>query len=285
MPPRNNEDRVGAAGSDTAAPTPDLINEKSPLTFTTPTEFVELPTRGRFYPEDHLLHNVEEIEIRFMTAKDEDILSSKTLLKKGVAIDRLLQNVIVDKRINVGDLLVGDKNALIVASRITGYGPEYETRVTCPACSKTSDFSFNLEESTCNYGEDFGDFDIRRTDSQTCVIKMPTTGVDIEVRLLTGADEKKLLTIMEKRKKHKLPESFMTEQFKLFTVSVNGHTELVTITSFVENMPATDARYLRGAYQKIVPNVDLTQEFACEACSYEMEMEVPFTADFFWPRR
>jgi len=123
MPPRNNEDRVGAAGSDTSAPTPDLVNEKSPLTFTTPTEFVELPTRGRFYPEDHPLHNVEEIEIRFMTAKDEDILSSKTLLKKGVAIDRLLQNVIVDKRINVGDLFVGDKNALIVASRITGYGP------------------------------------------------------------------------------------------------------------------------------------------------------------------
>jgi len=114
---------------------------------------------------------------------------------------------------------------------------------------------------------------------------MPTTGVDVEVRLLTGADEKKLLTIMEKRKKHKLPESFMTEQFKLFTVSVNGYTELVTITSFVENMPATDARYLRGAYQKLVPNVDLTQEFACESCSYEMEMEVPFTADFFWPRR
>ena len=285
MPTRNNEDRVGAPSSDTSAPTPDLVSEKSPLTFTTPTEFVELPTKGRFYPEGHPLYNVEEIEIRFMTAKDEDILSSKTLLKKGVAIDRLLQNVVVNKQINIGDLFVGDKNALIVASRITGYGPEYDTRVTCPACSKTSDFSFNLEDGACNYGDNFGDFDVKATDNQTFVIRMPTTGVDVEVRLLTGADEKKLLKIMEKRKKHKLPESFMTEQFKLFTVSVNGHTELVTISSFVENMPATDARHLRTVYQKIVPNIDLTQEFACEACSYEMEMEVPFTTDFFWPRR
>ena len=146
MPTRNNEDRVGAPSSDTSAPTPDLVSEKSPLTFATPTEFVELPTKGRFYPEGHPLYNVEEIEIRFMTAKDEDILSSKTLLKKGVAIDRLLQNVVVNKQINIGDLFVGDKNALIVASRITGYGPEYDTRVTCPACSKTSDFSFNLED-------------------------------------------------------------------------------------------------------------------------------------------
>ena len=96
----------------------------------TPTEFVKLPSGGIFYPEGHSLYNIEMVELRYMTAKEEDILTSRSLLKEGLALDRMLQNLLVDPSINVGDLLVGDKNALLVAARRTGYGALYETEVT-----------------------------------------------------------------------------------------------------------------------------------------------------------
>ena len=64
------------------------------LTFTTPTEFVELPSGGNYYPEGHRLHGEQTVEIKFMTAKEEDILTSKTLIKQGVALERLLKSVI-----------------------------------------------------------------------------------------------------------------------------------------------------------------------------------------------
>ena len=95
------------------------------FSFVTPTTFVDLPSKGRFYGEAHPLHQSDTIEIRHMTAKEEDILTSEALLKKGIAVDRMLQSVVVDKRIKVRDLLVGDKNAMIIASRITGFGPQY----------------------------------------------------------------------------------------------------------------------------------------------------------------
>ena len=114
---RDNSKRVSAA----ADPVPTAVDETRPsLDFSTPTELVDLPSKGRFYPEGHPLHNAETIEIKFMTAKDEDIITSRTLLKKGIVIDRLLQSVIVNKSINVQDLLIGDKNAIVVATRITG---------------------------------------------------------------------------------------------------------------------------------------------------------------------
>ena len=94
-----------------------------------PTEFVELPSKGRFYPPGHPLHNETTVEIKYMTAKEEDILTDRALLKKGIAIDRVLENLIVDQRVKLDDLLIGDKNAILVKARTTGYGSEYETRV------------------------------------------------------------------------------------------------------------------------------------------------------------
>ena len=133
---RNNQDRLGAVNKGEEPPVQQQPQQvEQTLQFVTPTEFVELPSRGKFYPEGHPLHNTEIIEIRHMTAKDEDILTSAALLKKGLAIDRFLQNIIVDKSINIADLLVGDKNAIIVASRISGYGAQYEAGISCPSCA------------------------------------------------------------------------------------------------------------------------------------------------------
>ena len=221
-----------------------------------------------------------------MTAKDEDILTSQSLLKKGLAIDRLLQNVIVNKEINVDDLLIGDKNAIIVASRKTGYGPEYETQVTCPACSKTSNNVFDLDQLTIKTGE-IEDEDVSfQEQTATYILTAPATGVDVELKLLTGADEKYLSQLAANKRKRNLPEATLTDHLQRVIVSVNGHTDPLSIKSFVENMPARDSRHIRRIYEQISPNVDLAQGYSCENCGFETDrMEVPFTATFFWPGR
>ncbi len=131
-----NKQRTAAATDAVAATAPTTPAAPASLSYVTPTEFVELPSRGKFYSTDHPLHNKEVIEMRYMTAKDEDILTSPALLKNGVAIDRLIENLIVDKNVTANSLLLGDKNAVILAARISGYGEQYEVNVTCPACSR-----------------------------------------------------------------------------------------------------------------------------------------------------
>ena len=282
---RNNSRRTGGAESKNKAEDSSLPPNMAPLDFSTPTEFVELPTEGRYYSEDHPLHNESVVEIRHMTAKDEDILTSRALLKKGIALDRFLQNILVDKRINLDSLYVGDKNAILIGARVTGYGPSYDTQVTCPVCATTNKFSFDLESGNINSGTDFEEYEISEKSGGTFIIKTPATKVNVEVRLFTGKDEKYLLQSSAEKKKRNLPESSLTDQLNLMIVSVNERIDNVTIKSFIDNMPARDARYLREAYEKIVPNVDLAQSFTCESCDYETDqMEVPFTTDFFWPK-
>jgi len=283
---RNNEDRLGAKAPDESPPIPQTHQETSNesasvFSFAVPTEIVELPSGGKYYPEGHPLRGVDTIEIKHMTAKEEDILTSRSLLKKGVAIDRLLQSVLVDKRINPDDLLIGDKNALLVATRIVGYGADYETNITCPACATTMKNSFNLAKLEISEPK-LGDGISKK--GNNFLIKLPKTEVEVEVRLLCGRDEKFLAEATNMKRKNNLPDSALTDQIRMFVVAVNGHTDKQSINNFIESVPAIDSRHLRRSYEKVVPNIDMTQNFVCNNCSYDAAMEVPLSADFFWPK-
>lgn len=275
-----NEDRLGspAVAQDSTPPS------TAGLSFSTPTEFIDLPSKGKYYPEEHPLHNETQMEIRYMTAKDEDTLTSKTLIRKGVAVDRFLQNVIVDKRIHLDTLVVGDKNALVVATRINGYGADYKARVTCPGCAQNFEHEFNLEEASVPNETNLVE-GTKETPNGTFLVTLPLMKCEVEVRLLNGQDEKYLSQLATTRKKHKLGETRLTEQFKLFIVAVNGNTDKHTISQLVDNMPARDSRHLRYVYAQAVPNIDLTQEVLCELCGAEALLEVPFSTEFFWPKR
>jgi len=274
------------AGLSKKKPTPaDPVAETASnigLNFSTPTEHVELPSGGKFYPETHPLHGKETLEIKFMTAKEEDILTSKNLLRKGLAIERLLESIVLNKEINPSSLLVGDRNAILVASRITGFGPEYNTQITCPACNTTSETIFDLSEVTTKESEIPPE--VTLTDTGTFIFELPVTGVHVETRLMTGTDEKRLLSTKETKKKHKLAETPLTDQLKLIIKSINGHEDRTTVHQFIEHMPSRDTRHLRSMYEKLTPNIDMTLEFECSNCSHETDVEVPFTTSFFWPK-
>ena len=286
---RNNDDRTGAAPAPGAIP-PSVVapaTAESVFTFTTPTEFVELPSGGRFYEEGHPLHAQETVEIKFMTAKEEDILTSPALLKKGIAIQRLLENVVIDKSIDIDSLLIGDKNALLIATRVTGYGNEYVTGVTCPSCLDSSRHEFDLGDLLTQPGgitSENSEYVTAGPEGTFFITGLQRTQAKVEVRLLKGVDEKALVSRAAKRKKHKLQSSPLLEQMTSFIVSVNDNHDPMYIASFLENLPATDSRHLRNAYSTLIPNVDMNQTFECEHCTASTEMEVPLTAEFFWPR-
>ena len=152
MTERNNQDRVAVPqqvppeSTQTNQIQIPNVEKPQPMQFSVPTEFVDLPSKGKYYPQGHPLRGRESVEVKFMTAKEEDILASTALIRRGVVFERLLQSVMLD-RIDPNDLLIGDKNALLIATRISGYGPEYETEVQCPSCSNKSEFTFDLSEA------------------------------------------------------------------------------------------------------------------------------------------
>tara|TARA_Y100000034_G_scaffold136685_1_gene214927 strand:+ start:3827 stop:4585 length:759 start_codon:yes stop_codon:yes gene_type:complete len=250
-----------------------------------PTEFVELPSQGKYYPEGHPLCGEESIEIRQMTAREEDMLTSRTLLKKGIALDRVIQSLIVDNRVDADALLIGDRNAIIVAMRVSGYGSAYETSVSCPACGETQQYSFNLNEGVVYDGADSKTLDVTNNNDGTFEVTLPRTKVSVRFKLLTGTDEKALVKAMEVSRKKKSPEHVVTNQMANMIVAVNGDTSHQALDYFINNAPSIDARHLRLAYRLTAPNIDLTQSFECKECDHERPMEVPLTADFFWPDR
>lgn len=259
------------AESSTEVESNDLLN------FIQPTEYVDLPTRGMFYPDGHPLHNKSSIEIKMMTAKEEDILTNRSLIKKGVALDKMIQSLLVDKRVNVKDLFVGDKNAVVINARISAYGQEYKTNVTCPECGTKQNYEFNLEEFDNEHADLNLPEGVEQNERGNFVIALPKTGIKVETRLLNGHDE-------AQTKKKKAQNLTLLESFNKFVVSLNNIMDRKKINQFLEVMPAADSKYLRERYAELVPNVDMTQHFECQSCDHTADMEVPLSADFFWPR-
>jgi hypothetical protein len=257
----------------------------NPLSFVAPTEFVELPSGGEFYSENHPLHRKDTIEIRYMTAKDEDILTSQTLLKKGIAIDRFIENVMIDKAIKADDLLIGDKNAIVIAARVSGYGAEYEAVLECPACSTKNRLSFDLGNPTIIKSEVHEKLNVTKNPSGTYSVKLPMSKYTVEIRLLTGADENYLAQHMTSNRKNKLPEDTFTSHFKRLLVSIEGHKDREILNAFSENMPAVDSRHLRLVNKLITPNIEIKETLTCKSCEHSEEVDVPFGADFFWPKQ
>ena len=293
MSSRNNQERFGSglegkplgSPADAGSQTPPQPAGNSGLSFVVPTEVVEIPSKGIFYPEGHPLCGSEAIEIKHMTAKEEDILTSKTLLKKGLALDRMIQSIVVDKSINTANLLSGDRNAIMMAARASAYGEDYTASVSCPSCGEQQNHEFNLSEISCLPLDRHASLEnVSKLPNNNFEILLPRTGVKVEVKVMTGKDEKELLKMVEKRKREKLSESMLTQQMSIYIVAVNGDMNKITINKFIQVMPAFDSRYMRTIYKTITPDIDSTQEFTCEFCDHVAELEVPFTTEFFWPK-
>ena len=245
-----------------------------------PTELVPLPSKGIIYPSDSALHGKDALEIRPMTAKDEDILMSRAYIKKGIVINKLIESCLIDKSINVEELIAGDKNALMVALRITGYGAEYVVDVTCPECGAQNNHAFDLTTMPIKTLA----IEPISIGSNAFEIVLPVTKKKVCVKFLDGYDEKEINTINERKKKSGIrTQSSVTDRLKYSIISVDDIKDKNKISFFVKNMPVRDSLALRNFLDKQEPGVEMKSYLTCESCFEESEVEVPITRQFFWP--
>ena len=243
--------------------------------FKFPTEVVDLPSGGRLYPKDSPLAS-GQIELKYMTAKEEDILTSQNLIKKGVVIDKVINSLIVTPDVNANDLLVGDKNAVMVAARILAYGGNYSVEITDPNSGDKSEHTFDLTE--CQFKELPEDVDYSKNEFN---LKLPISKVDIKFKLLSGKDEDDInqeLKHLQKVGK----QAEVTTRLRRIITAINGDSDASTISSFVNNMLSKESLILRDEITRINPDIDLKQEI--EIGGETTEMDIPMTVEFFWPK-
>jgi hypothetical protein len=241
--------------------------------FKLPTETVDLPSKGLLYPESSPLAN-GTVEMKYMTAKEEDILTNQNYITNGTVIDKLLKSLIVTPGVDFNSILVGDKNAIMVAARILAYGKDYEVE-------------FNGERITVDLTQienkevDYSKF-TNRTNEFTC--SLLNSGNIVTFKILNHEDERLIEREIEGLQKiNKENITGVTTRLKRIITSVNGNREQKDIREFVDGyLLAKDARVLREEYNKVSPDVDLKFKYTF-ANGVEEDVDLPIGINFFWP--
>ena len=242
-----------------------------------PSNVVQLPSKGLLYPEDHPLRS-GKVEMKFMTAREENILTTESYIKDGSVIDKFLQSMIISPKFNYDDLLIGDKDALIIASRIYGYGEIYDVKVTAPSGTE-QEVSINLTELPAK------EFDeTLYASGNKFVFKTPLGGNNIEFKLLTIGDQKAIDAKLKKYRKAGSPDSQITTRLAQMIISIDGNSDPMFVKLFVENeFRAPDSRAFREYVAKIQCGVNMEIELIDGDTQEPFRQNVGIGSDFFWP--
>ena len=250
--------------------------------FEFPTEIIDLPSKGLVYPEGHPLRK-GNIEIKYMTAREEDILASQSLIKKGVVLDKLFESVVVEPNVDINDIFIGDKNAILLATRVMGYGADYQVEVTDPFTLENQNVTIDLSKvKTKDFNEEILNGD------NLYKFKLPKSGVELEFKLLTHGDEIEITKenqALARLYKGKSDTSFdVTTRLKYMIQSVDGNSDRGYITKWVQNgFLALDTKVFRKFVKELSPDMDLTFEFTSELTGEEEALDIPFGVSFFYP--
>jgi len=245
-----------------------------------PTEVLSLPSQGLLYPEDSPLRS-GTIEVKYMTAKEEDILTSTNLIEQGVVITRLLESVIADPKVKLDDMVIGDKNAIMVGTRILGYGKDYGITLIDPDTNERVEHVVDLtklenksiDEKLFENGNNF-------------TFELPNSKRVIGFRILTQKDEKQIEeTLKDYEKAEKLTgiSYNLTTRLKHQIVSIDEKTDQKEIDNFVDNeFLALDSREFRKHLDEITPDIELKFDYTSQTGNLH-KIDVPLGLDFFWP--
>lgn len=256
-----------------------------------PSEMIDLPSEGRLYPKEHPCSD-GKIEIKYMTAKEEDILTTQSYIKDGSVLDRLFQSLIISNGegtpVKYVDLTLGDKNAIMIAARILGYGKDYEVEIddpTQPGTKQKETIDLTQFESTEYDGS--GQTELHKNEFE---FELPQSKRKVTFMALTESKERKIKHQLEEskrasRKMKDRTDKQLTIRLKNTIVSVDDETEQKAINHFVDNeLFAADSRALRTHINKVIPDMDLTYEFISEETGERRDMLLPMDLGFFWPQ-
>jgi len=243
-----------------------------------PSELITLPSKGLLYAEDSPLKK-GEVEMKYMTAREEDILTNVNYIKNGTVLDKLVQSLMVDK-FNFDDLLIGDKNAVLIASRILGYGANYEVKKNHPQTGQSEIVSIDLtslndkelDSSLVNEGKNEFEF------------QLPASKRTVTFKFLTHGDEKKITQELEGLKRLNREGFEGTTRLKHTIIAVDGNFDMKTVRDFVDKtLLARDARALRLHIKEISPDTELKVDLTYSDGYIEYGVPFPLGVDFFWP--
>ena len=246
-----------------------------------PTETLSLPSKGLLYPEDSPLSS-GTIDVKYMTAKEEDILTSTNLIERGTVIDKLLESVIADPKVKIDDLLIGDKNALMLGARVLGYGKNYVVNITDPDTSLEVEHTFDLSAlKTTKFDEK-----LFKSGKNEFEYTLPNTKRVIKFKLLTHKDEREIDTELKALKK--LTEvtgvsNELTTRLKKQIIAIDGETDRKKIEQFINNQfLALDSKEFRKYYDSLSPDIDFSVEYTSQI-GEPHTVDIPIGVRFFWP--
>jgi len=255
-----------------------------------PTEIVDLPSKGLIYPKDNPLAS-GKVEMKYMTAKEEDILTTQSYIKDGSVLDRLFQSLIISNGeglpVKYVDITAGDKNAIMIAARILGYGKDYEVEITDPFTNTKQKEVIDL---TLFENKDYDGSKQTEPHKNEFEFTLPRSTRKITFQALTESKERKIKHQLEElkkagRKMKDLTSKELTTRLKNTITSVDGEYDAKVISNFVDNeLFAVDSKSLRAYINEVLPDIDLTYEFISEETGERREMLLPMDVGFFWPK-
>jgi len=246
-----------------------------------PTEVIGLPSEGLVYPEGHPLRK-GTIEIKYMTAKEEDILASQNLIKKGIVLDKLFESVVVEKGVNINDIFIGDKNAILLATRVLGYGADYEIEITDPFTLEKQKVTIDLSKIETK------DVDKSLLNSENRYsFTLPKSGKELVFKLLTHGDEQEIskeVQALEKINKNVASAFDVTTRFRYMILSVDGNEDRGFINKWIQNgFLSLDTQAFRKHVKEITPDMDLKFNFTSDLTGETEALDIPFGISFFYP--
>jgi hypothetical protein len=242
------------------------------------TEIVGLPSQGKCYPETNPLSS-GNIELKYMTAREEEILSSQSLIKKGVVLDKLFEAIIVDKKVNPDDILLGDKNAIMLATRILGYGPEYKIEIL--------DDNDTKQQVTVDLGKvQTKDIDYSKLNTENRYQFTTSTGNVLVFKLLTHGDEKRIdadVNALKRLNKDSMG-SELTTRYRYMIQSVDGKEDTKSITDFINNkFLARDTKGFREYVKNLQPDIKMEFDYTNPETGETEVRPITMGVSFFWP--
>jgi hypothetical protein len=255
-----------------------------------PTEIIDLPSKGLVYAKDNPL-STGKIEMKYMTAKEEDILTTQSYIKDGSVLDRLFQSLIISngegQPIKYVDLITGDKNAIMIAARVLGYGKDYEVEIQDPFSNNKQTDVIDLTQFENKEYDGSAQVELHKNEFE---FTLPTSNRKITFMAMTESKERKVKHEVEELKKanRKLKDETsreLTTRLKTMILSVDDEHDQKIINHFVDNeLFAVDSKALRGYINEVVPDIDLNWEFVSEETGERREMLLPMDVTFFWPK-
>jgi hypothetical protein len=253
---------------------------KEAVGYRIPTEIIDLPSKGLLYPKDSPLSS-GTIELKYMTAREEDILTTESYIKKGVVIDKFLESLIVTEGVKLDDILIGDIDAITIAARVIGYGSDYDVVVETPSGNKQQHY-VDLNQITLNTLEERF---IKQENLNEFDFELPASKVVVTFKMLTQYDQKMFQLELDKNKKAYSGQSKVSStQLKYQIKAINGNYDRKEVINFIDNgLLASDARALRKYIDEIKPGINLSVEVTDRETGETFQVDAPIGVQFFWP--